>query len=245
MDPGDYIIYADESGDPSISSINPEYPVFVLTFCIFRKDDYMEKVVPLFQRIKFHYFEHDQVILRGYDIRKSRGHFVALQNPERRASFMECLSGAIAASPFHIIASTILKKDLIRKYNRPDNPYSIALKLCMERAFYFLNNKGKKCTTHIIMEKRGKKENRKLEAEFRSICNGNNYGGRKLPFELVFADKQSNSSGLQLADLAAYPIGRHVLNPHQPNRAYEVFESKFVRNPVTNASAGRGLKTFP
>lgn len=33
----DYIVYVDESGDHSLDSINSEYPLFVLSFCIFRK----------------------------------------------------------------------------------------------------------------------------------------------------------------------------------------------------------------
>jgi hypothetical protein len=30
-----YIVYVDESGDHSLQSIDPQYPVFVLAFCIF------------------------------------------------------------------------------------------------------------------------------------------------------------------------------------------------------------------
>ena len=37
---------------------------------------------------------------------------------------------------------------------------------------------------------------------------------------------KSNSSGLQLADLIARPIGLHKLKPEQPNRAYDVIEEK-------------------
>jgi len=39
MDAGfsDYIIHVDESGDHSLESIDPNYPVFVLAFCIFNK----------------------------------------------------------------------------------------------------------------------------------------------------------------------------------------------------------------
>ena len=32
----DCIIYADESGDPNLTSIDAEYPVFVLNFCVQR-----------------------------------------------------------------------------------------------------------------------------------------------------------------------------------------------------------------
>ena len=34
---GDYIVFVDESGDQSLKSVNANYPVFVLSFCIFEK----------------------------------------------------------------------------------------------------------------------------------------------------------------------------------------------------------------
>lgn len=33
----DYVVYVDESGDHSLASIDPDYPVFVLTLCVFHK----------------------------------------------------------------------------------------------------------------------------------------------------------------------------------------------------------------
>ena len=41
-----YIVYADESGDHGLVSIDPEYPVFALTFCIIRKENYIDVVDP-------------------------------------------------------------------------------------------------------------------------------------------------------------------------------------------------------
>jgi len=52
----------------------------------------------------------------------------------------------------------------------------------------------------------------------------------------VFVDKRSNSSGLQLADLMARPIGLKVLRPLQENRAFEVLRPKLING---------GLKSFP
>lgn len=57
----DFIVYIDESGDHSLESIDPEYPVFVLSFCIFRKSDYAEKVTPAIRRLQFDTFGHDMV----------------------------------------------------------------------------------------------------------------------------------------------------------------------------------------
>ena len=63
-------------------------------------------------------------------------------------------------------------------------------------------------------------------------------------FEMIFVDKKANSSGLQIADLTARPIGRHAINPDQPNRAWEIIESKLRRSPAGNVN-GWGLKIFP
>lgn len=41
-----YIVYVDESGDHGMQTIDANYPVFVLAFCVFHKRHYSEKVVP-------------------------------------------------------------------------------------------------------------------------------------------------------------------------------------------------------
>jgi len=94
-----------------------------------------------------------------------------------------------------------------------------------------------------------KKEDRDLELEFRRICDGANRWGRQLPFAIKFADKKTNSSGLQLADLVARPIGLSVLRPQSPNRAFEVLKRKFFckggRKKLGVDFEGWGLKLFP
>ena len=50
---GDYIVFVDESGDQSLKSIDEKYPVFVLSFCIFEKTHYYQRVVPEMLRFKF------------------------------------------------------------------------------------------------------------------------------------------------------------------------------------------------
>ena len=58
------------------------------------------------------------------------------------------------------------------------------------------------------------------------------------------ADKKSISTGLQLADLVARPVGIHVLRPGQANRAYDIVAAKFRRSPG-GQMLGWGLKVFP
>jgi hypothetical protein len=73
--------------------------------------------------------------------------------------------------------------------------------------------------------------------------------GKRLPFQIIFADKKVDSPGLQLADLVARPIGLSVLRPSQENRAFEVLKKKFFcsggRQKVGEGYEGWGLKVYP
>jgi len=90
---------------------------------------------------------------------------------------------------------------------------------------------------------RGKNEDKDLELEFLRICDGNNFASDKMNFNLVFADKKSNSAGLQIADLVARPVGLSILKPSQTNRAFETICGKLLLGP--NGYKGWGLKVFP
>lgn len=52
----DYIVFADESGDHSLISLDPDYPVFVLALCLFLKEDYAAATAPSVLRFKFKHF---------------------------------------------------------------------------------------------------------------------------------------------------------------------------------------------
>jgi len=242
---GDYVIYVDESGDHSLESIDRDYPVFVLDFCIFRKDHYANVVAPRVQAFKFAHFGHDIVVLHEHEIRKQKPPFVFLKSQDKRDAFMDGLNRLIEEADFTIVAAAIHKERLARKYVEPGNPYEMALTFCMERAHAFLRDRGQhERTTHIVVERRGKREDDNLELAFRRIRDGANYIGEMPGFEIVFADKKTNSAGLQLADLTARPIGRHVLDPAQPNRAWDIIEPKLRRSQAGKVQ-GWGLKIFP
>jgi hypothetical protein len=94
-----------------------------------------------------------------------------------------------------------------------------------------------------VFEKRGAAEDADLAGHFLRICSGANYWG-KLPFSAVFADKQTNMPGLQIADLAAYPIARHAMDPRAPNPAFVAIEPR-LRRSKGGVVQGYGLKIFP
>lgn len=245
MEYSDYIIYVDESGDHNLVNTDPNYPMFVLAFCIFRKTEYADLVSPSIQRFKFKHFGHDTVVLHEHEIRKQQAPFVFLKSRDKRAVFMQDINKLITKAPMTVIAAAIHKDEHKELSADPTNPYEVALTFCMERAYSFLNNlKQTRRKTHLVVECRGKKEDRDLELEFRRICDGANLIGQLDCFDIVFADKKANSGGLQLADLIARPIGIKILNPDQQNRAYEIIALK-LRSNAKGSIDGFGLKRFP
>lgn len=244
-----YIVYVDESGDHSMVSIDDAYPVFVLSLCIFNKGYYGRVVVPAVEDFKFRNFGHDIVILHERDIRKETGQF-RFAGAKEKDRFLGALSRIIEASKFILITAVIDKRRMKATGEVADNPYHIALRFCLEQLREFLTEKDQlNAETHIVVECRGKKEDKELELEFRRICSGANKFGVPLPFSVIFADKKSNSSGLQLADLVARPIGLSVVRPNQPNQAFDLLKEKFFceggRPNVGQGYQGVGYLIYP
>lgn len=245
LDFSEYIVYVDESGDHSLDPINPDYPVFVLAFCLIRKQDYCDLIVPAVQKLKFKYFGHDMVILHESEIRKSRPPFDILLNETVRKQFLRDLANLIEAAPFTLVASCIMKNDFHGRRGDDDNPYHIAMEFGLERVFLALQERGQRGRlTHVVFEQRGRQEDRSLELEFRRIMDRTTMQGMAESLDLMMVSKQVNSAGLQLADMFARPIGRHLLDPDQRNRAYELLRGKFRASPQ-GSIRGRGLKVYP
>jgi len=239
----DYVVYVDESGDHGLASIDSQYPIFVLVFCIFHKKNYLSTVQKV-QKFKFDNFGHDLIVLHESDIRRDRGDFKILKSKEQKGIFIKNITNIIEKEDFTVISAVIDKNKLKQKYINASNPYHIALGFCLERLYLFLKDKGDiNKLTHIVFEKRGQNEDDELELEFRRVCNRNNYFNKTLPFVFIKAHKQSNSTGLQFADLLARPIGLSILKPNQDNRAFEIIEKKLRR--CNGIAKGYGLKVFP
>ncbi|MDB5440091.1 MAG: hypothetical protein JWM33_2518 [Caulobacteraceae bacterium] len=239
-----YIAFADESGSPVLDNPDPTFPIFVLSCVLVNKDGYAREIVPVLQKLKFDAVGHDQLILHERDIRRAKDDFAFLQiDPVRRAWFLEQINEAVRISHFDLIAAVIHKIRLAAKYADPWSPYQIALHFCMEMMLHrllALGEAGK--LIHVVFESRGKKEDAELELQFRRIAsNQANWGHRdpdfsQLFWEPIFVGKRCNSSGLQLADLSARPLGLKVLRPLQPNQAFDVLRPKLLHG---------SMKSFP
>ena len=226
----EYLVFVDESGSHTMGNVDLQYPLFVLAFFIVKKSDYVAHITPAVQHFKFKHFGHDQVIFHEREIRKDSGDFSFLKTPALKNAFLDELTDIIAAAPFRMVCVVIDKIKHKARYTNPANPYHLGLEFGLERVRGFLQQQGEWSAAangsptradpavHVIVEKRGRNEDDELELEFRRICDGANYKSEKLNFEIVFADKKSNSAGLQLADLVARPIGWAALASIPTNR---------------------------
>lgn len=241
----DFIVYVDESGDANLDKIDPNFPVFVLSFCIIPKASYTSSLIPKMSDLKFKTFGHDMVILHERELRKKEGYFQKLAKEERSA-FLDELTTIIDESDLTLICVVIKKKLLQEKYVRPTEPYELAMQYGLERVYDFAKwSKQEKNIWHIVCESRGKKEDQQLRAAFKNICNHGNRNHATYPFNIIFAPKGINSNGLQLADLTARPVGQYELRPDQSNRTYPVLEKKFWKGEGQCTVIGNGFKVFP
>lgn len=229
-----YIVYADESGSPVLGADAADFPVFVLVFVVVHKKHYVEHLVPKVQMLKFNAVGHDQLILHERDIRRQANAFAFLQVSEAsRKAFIAETTLIIETGEFSLCCAIIDKKKLSEKYASPWSPYDLALTFCMEEAASVLLKKGEKnVRINVVFEARGANEDKHLELEFRRIASGKPKIGKaslavkEFEWEPMFVDKRANSTGLQIADLAARPLGLSYLRPTQPNRAAQILRAK-------------------
>ena len=242
-----YYLYIDESGDHGLTKINPNFPVFLLCGVLFNQNTY-ESLRRNFNVLKASIWNDKKVIFHSRDIRKCEKEFQVLFDLELKAQFYKELNQIIFNSDYQIFASAINKNKYIKQYGRLGNDvYELSLSFIIERAVFYLDSlKNESIELKIVIEKRGKKEDRQLHEHFqRLLSRGTGYVSaerlRAYDISIEFKDKKENINGLQLSDLIAYPIARYVIDPKRANPAFDVFESKFY-----NKNGKRyGLKIFP
>ena len=142
----------------------------------------------------------------------------------------------------------ILHSRDIRKYGRlNDDVYGLSLSFIMERAVYYLDGMNDPdAQLQVIVEKRGKREDASLLSYYNEVFDRGTYFVNSERFKkyfkgFEFRNKKEDIIGLQIADLAAYPITRYVLDNEAYNRAFEVVEGKIY----TQNGRRHGLKIFP
>ncbi len=244
-----YYLFLDESGDHSLSNIDDNFPLFLLCGCLIREDK-LTDIESSVKNFKNDFFGTHEVVLHSREIRRHEGSFQILFDLERKGKFYQDWNQIVSSGDFTIIGSGIDKIRHIRKYGRvANNPYSLSLSFIMERLIFCLDRKDKNARIYLIVERRGKKEDKSLLAHYNSIMDSGTYYVSKQRLQktiagLKFKSKRENLIGLQLSDLCAYPLARYLLNPKAPYVPFDVIKGKIYCDR-RGRFLGYGLKIFP
>lgn len=249
IDVQNYHFFLDETGDHGLVFVDENFPIFLLAGCLFGDAEY-QRVENEIDEFKEEFFGTKGVILHSREIRKCEGAFQILFDLDTKRRFYERLNQIISEAQFSIIAVAIDKKKYIEKYGDiADNPYTICLSYILERVIFCTDGGSTGSQVQIIIEKRGKNEDRQVLSHYNRIMDSgtyhvtaNRFKNRIRGFSMMM--KRDNNIGLQIADLCAYPVARHVLNAEEPYIPFKIIESKLRKNGRGEVD-GYGLKIFP
>lgn len=242
-----YYLFLDECGDPSLSTFNPSFPIFTLCGVIISEEG-LKKIEGDICELKRDLWGEKRVILHSRDIRKCEKGFEVLFDLDVKARFYERLNRIMSSDGYTIIVCSILKESYIRRYGKLNDVYALSLSFIMERAVFYLDDisNGKEIYLKTIIEKRGKKEDKALAAYYDALLSKGTYWVTAQRIKNYFKSfemrmKKDDVIGLQIADLVAYPITRHIMDEEAVNLAYDIIKS----NIYHRGEKMYGLKIFP
>ncbi|MBO6853399.1 MAG: DUF3800 domain-containing protein [Marivivens sp.] len=241
-----YIVYVDESGDANWKA-TPEFPLLCLNYCLFEKDHYLHELVPRFNRLKFKYWGCDNIVLHERDLRKPdkikdpavKSKYMHL-NGKRRGEFMDELTELMRSAQFQCFC-VVIDKLAVPDRHKSFDPYHIGLSRGFRQIESYLKVYDPielSKDLHIVFESRGRDDDAALSKAYKQVSVQGSLLGQ-VPahnfsnFRLELMDKKSNSTGLQIADLTARPIGNHYLHktgqrPKTDQRTIEVLLGKLL-----------------
>ncbi|MDF9830549.1 DUF3800 domain-containing protein [Parabacteroides sp. PF5-6] len=244
-----YYLFLDECGDQSLANIDVNFPIFTLCGILVSETEYKTGMGPLLLAIKRKFWKDKKIIFHSRDIRKCEKGFEIFFDMGVKASFYHDLNKVLAGANYTVIACSILKEKYIKSYGKLSDVYGVSLSYIIERIVFLLDTfkrEDSNITLHIFAEKRGKREDRNLLNYYNEVLDRGTYYVSKERIRAYyksfkFIPKSDDILGTQVADLIAYPITRHVLDPKAANPAYDVIKDKIYKDK------GRlhGLKVFP
>lgn len=224
-------MYVDESGDhvmdPSKWS-SPDARYLGLTGVVIASETYRTLTHPEFEALKQEFFPHDPdypVILVRQQITQKRGIFRTLQDPEVASHWEKRILRFLDANVSQLL-TVVLDKEAYRVTEPETNhqPYSHCVNALTVRYGQWLQRVGGE--GDVMIESRRGKADSELRVAFDKLMSANGAGiDTQGPVSLVSSDlrlerKSDNITGLQLADLMAYPSMRGILLESARSLAY-------------------------
>lgn len=246
------ILFLDESGDHSLSIIDPQFPVFVLCGVIMDEEYHQKTATDLLSEFKVRLFGNPEIILHTADFTRNKSGFEAMSDHEFRRDFFTGLQHLIRTLELKIVACVIKKHDHLEKYGlNALDPYLLSLSILAERFIFECGSAG----GTIVAEARNPTLNNALELAFLDLkIRGTTFiSATKLQSRIhnfAIRQKKDNIAGLQIADAVATPIGRHAIGkatyPLYCEKAdfFSVLQPKF-RQSWDGRVEGMGLIVLP
>ena len=239
-------MFLDESGNHGLTTIDPDYPVFVLGGVIVDQEYADSEIALRLRAFKLDMFGTDDLILHTADITRNRNGFEAMKDAEFRGRFYDKLNVLMRDLEYKVVACVIRKGVHFERYGLDAiDPYMLSLNVLVERFCFELEDAG--ADGLIVAEKRSPVLDRELDVAWLNLkIQGTRFVQATTINEkisnLVTRDKRDNIAGLQLADLVISPIGRYILGKRM-HEDWTIVESKLRKRQ--GAYEGAGLIVLP
>ncbi|HLG71840.1 MAG TPA: DUF3800 domain-containing protein [Chloroflexota bacterium] len=243
-----YLAFIDESGDPGLTAINPEYPVFALAAVVCLEREYTTRIEPQLRQLGRSLLGETAVRLNSRAIAKQHGAFASLIARDRRRQFGQALGDLLAGLPVTVMAAVLNKPMHAMEYGAfRRSAYEFTLPFLMERLVYLMSARHDGAA--VTVQAHGKREDAALREVWQRHLAGGSYYHAATEFasrltKLDFRPGADGIPGLQLADLAAAACARFVLDPEQPNTVFSALSAKLYQGKFTEPDRF-GLKVIP
>ncbi len=227
-----YYLYIDECGDQNLEHYDPNFPIFTLCGILVPERN-LNALNRAFNNLKLKTFGNTEIVIHSVNLRKWKDDFKILRDTELRKTFLEGITEILQQHNIYTIVSCTILKEQLNKFcvrGEENDVYGLSLAYLLERSIFYVDNQSAQ-NPHIavIVEERGRKENKTLLNYYNGLRNNgtkwvNAERMQKRISRFTFKAKKANIIGLQIADLIAYPITTHLLYPERKNPAYEAFK---------------------
>lgn len=241
-----FYLFLDECGDQNLANFDPSFPIFSLCGIIVSQEQ-LDILTEQIKSVKSKYWGEKKIILHSRDIRKCEKGFEILFDLAVKQSFYEDINEILGQKIYTIICCSILKEPYIKRYGKTNDVYGQSLSFIMERTVFYLDSLDiPDIQLNIIIERRGKKEDKTLLSYYNQLIDRGTYYVQPQRIKSYFKSfemkwKSEDVIGLQIADLIAYPVTRHILDEKAVNLAYDIVK----KNIYTNRNQLYGIKVFP
>ena len=241
-----YYLFVDECGDQNLTSLDENFPIFTLC-SVLMSHSQLRAMEGKISALKKKYWGDKTVILHSRDIRKCDKEFKILFDLDTKRCFYEDIDALLGEKDaYSVVSCSILKEPYIRQFGKFNDIYGQSLSFLIERSIFYLDDVSDNADMHIMAEMRGKQQDQSLLNYYNRLRDVGTHWvtPERLQSHIRkfdFLSKKQNVTGLQLADLIAYPITQHLLYPDRVNFAYDIIKD----NIYESKSKRLGLKVIP